>query len=208
MAYTFVMFDFDGTLADSVRWFGSVFNSVAAKYNFRQLSDAEMHAMRGNDAQTILREIGVSKIKLPFIAKHIRDLMNRDIQQIKLFAGIPELLQTLHEHAIKLGVVSSNSLANVKTVLGDQAHVIDFYECGVDMLGKHHKLQQGLKHSGNAAHETLYVGDEIRDSDAARHAQIDFAAVAWGYTLPEALQAQHPVALCHSVDELQSVILG
>lgn len=207
MRYTLVIFDFDGTLADSMQWFGSVFNSVAAKYGFRQLTEAEMQDLRGKDAQTIMREIGVSRVKLPLVAAHIRNRMSHDIHQIQVFDGVHPMLHQLALAGVQLAIVSSNSPENVAAVLGESAHLINVYECGVDMLGKHHKLKKVLKITGVAPDQALYIGDEIRDSDAARRVHIAFGAVTWGYTLPAALREQQPVAVFDSVAAIADVVL-
>jgi phosphoglycolate phosphatase len=75
MRYRLIIFDFDGTLADSRDWMRGVFNGVARRYRFRTISEAEMEMLRGHDNRAILRYLGVPGWKLPFIANHMRRLM-------------------------------------------------------------------------------------------------------------------------------------
>ena len=49
-----------------------------------------------------------------------------------------------------------------------------------------------LKRAEVAAREAIYVGDELRDADAARAVGIAFGAVTWGYATPEVLRARRP----------------
>ena len=49
--YGLVVFDFDGTLADSFPWFCGVLNEVAARYRFRQVGTEEIETLRGMDLQ-------------------------------------------------------------------------------------------------------------------------------------------------------------
>ena len=50
--------------------------------------------------------------------------------------------------------------------------------------------------------ETICIGDEIRDIEAAKAAGMDSGAVAWGYAFPSALQAAGPTHLFNSVEEM------
>ncbi|MCC4593357.1 HAD family hydrolase, partial [Xanthomonas campestris pv. cannae] len=46
------------------------------------------------------------------------------------------------------------------------------------------------------------------DAEAARQAGIAFAGVAWGYTLPAALQPHTPLPLLQRPDALRALVLG
>jgi phosphoglycolate phosphatase len=50
--------------------------------------------------------------------------------------------------------------------------------------------------------DTICIGDEIRDIEAAKAAGMDSGAVAWGYALPAALQAAGPTYLFNSIEEM------
>ena len=66
----------------------------------------------------LIRELGVSPWKLPFITRHMHGLASRDIATISLFPGIRDMLCNLDEAGVTLAIVSSNSEANVRHVLG------------------------------------------------------------------------------------------
>ena len=53
MPYALVIFDLDGTLADSFPWFTTVMNAVARKYGFREVGEDEVEALRN-----MMREAG------------------------------------------------------------------------------------------------------------------------------------------------------
>jgi phosphoglycolate phosphatase len=56
--------------------------------------------------------------------------------------------------------------------------------------------------------QSILIGDEIRDADAARQVHMAFGAVAWGYTNYEALLAQSPNESFSRVDELSEKLVG
>ena len=72
MAYKLVIFDFDGTLADTFPWFTAVLNDVAARYRFRRVEAHEVDGLRGYSARQLLDHLGIKPWKLPFIARHMR----------------------------------------------------------------------------------------------------------------------------------------
>lgn len=208
MKYKLVIFDFDGTLADSFPWFVGIFNQVADRYRFRRIDQSELDGLRGLDAKTMMKQLGVPWWKLPFIARHVRRLMAGDIHQIALFDGVSRLLEQLATDGVKLAVVSSNSYENVVRVLGpENTALISHFECGVSMFGKRSKFRQVLKQSGVASHETLCIGDEIRDIQAAKSAKLDSGAVTWGFAAAESLVAQAPTEIFRHLEGIREAVV-
>jgi phosphoglycolate phosphatase len=207
--YRLAMFDFDGTLADSFGWFARTLPQLAPRYRLNRLDAAELQALRGLDARTILRRLGVSWWKLPPLSREMRRRMREEIDGIAPFAGIDDLFAALREAGIDIAIVTSNSEENVRCVLGDAllGHVRAL-SGGVSIFGKRAKLAAAMKHCGASPDATVYVGDEIRDAEAAAALGIDFLGVAWGYTTPEALAraCRHPP--CADVPALRNALLA
>jgi phosphoglycolate phosphatase len=207
--YRLVMFDFDGTLADSFAWAAGLVNQFADQYGFRRIDPAEHETLRVLDAKTLIQQLGVPMWKIPIMAAHVHRLMAQEIDRIPLFAGITGQLQCLAQQGVRLAVVSSNAEQNVRRVLGpDNAALIECYECGAAVFGKAPKLKAVVRKSGVPAGQAILIGDEIRDADAARQAHIGFGAVAWGYTNYDALLAQGPAEHFDQVEELSVKLAG
>ena len=201
--YKVVIFDFDGTLADTFPWFAGAINNVAQRYRFKQITPGEYDTMRGLDAHGVLKYLGVPLWKMPLIANYMRSLMTRDIDQISLFDGIDSVLRRLSDLGTMLAVVSSNSHENICRVLGNElAASVAHYECGVSMFGKEAKLRKILKRCGAGPDEAIYIGDEIRDSQAARKVGLAFGGASWGYTTKESLLAHAPSDVLDNVDDI------
>jgi phosphoglycolate phosphatase len=203
MKYKLAIFDFDGTLANTMPWFINVSDQLADKHHVRRIDRNEIESLRGNDIQKMMKLFNVPMWKMPLIARDIWNLMAADIEQIPLFDGIGMQLEALAENGMILSLVSSNAFENIRQVLGPEVFPrISFCECGVSAFGKASKLRKVLQCSGVPASETIYIGDEIRDIQAAHEVHIAFGAVAWGYTKFEALLAQGPTEAFGTIEDL------
>ncbi len=203
MTYTLVIFDFDGTLADSFPWFLHVFDTLAERYRFKRMTDQEGVMLPGMSARHIIHHLGIPQWKLPLIVRHARVLAKQDRAQIALFPGVDTMLTELAAAGITLVVVSSNSEDMVRHVLGSESAArITYYACGASVFGKQAHFRRVLKRSGVRPANALSIGDEIRDYEAATAVGMPFGAVAWGYTTIEALTACAPTAVFHQVEEI------
>ena len=203
MRYRLVIFDFDGTLADSFPWFSRVVNDIADRYRFKRVEPHEIDALRTMSARELMHRQGVAAWKMPFIAHHVRQRKSKELDQTRLFDGVNQMLVRLSDADIDLALVSSNSEGNVRAILGPEiANRFRFYECGVSMFGKSSRFGRVLRRSDTPARDAICIGDEIRDLDAARRQGIAFGAVAWGYTAADALIARSPDVVFHSVGEI------
>lgn len=208
LAYRLVIFDFDGTLADSADWFISMANDVARRFRFRQITDDEVAMLRGRSSREVVAYMRVPAWKMPFIARHTRRLVSENTSKIPLFPESPDLIRRLHEAGVVLALVSSNSEANVRKILGpDLAACIDHYACGASMFGKSPKFRKVIRRAGARHGQVLSVGDETRDIEAASRAGIDSGAVTWGYARPEILAAHRPTFLFNTMDDIARTIL-
>ncbi len=203
MKYKLVIFDFDGTLADSLPWFISVANTIADTYKFKRIEASEIETLRGYSARQVVQHLGVPWWQLPLIGRRMRTLTADNIDRIALFEGVDKMLQQLAEAGVTMALVTSNSYENARRVLGPENSArIAYYECGVSIFGKLAPFRRVLKRSGILPHEALCIGDELRDLEAARKAGIPFGAVAWGFTQIKALEAHGPTEIFTRMDEI------
>jgi phosphoglycolate phosphatase len=204
--YELFIFDFDGTLADSAAWMIRTLNDVAGQFGLRRVSDEEIAMLRGKSNTEIIRYLGVPMWKLPRIATEMRQRVAREIDQIKLFPGVDELLNSLRASGAKIAVVSSNSEANVRRVLGEAtARHIHTFECSASIFGKAHKLRAVMKRLHIEAAATLCIGDETRDIEAAREVGAASGAVTWGYATADVLKTFEPTHIFESMLEIAAL---
>ena len=205
--YRLAIFDFDGTLADSLPWFRASFHDVIARFDLTPVTAEELEGMRGLSAREIMARLNVSMWQLPAIVSDMRKRKLAAASETSLFAGIPAMLSDLQRQDIKTAIVSSDSEASVRQVLGPATAQITRFDCGAAVFGKHWKFRRVARKLGAKPSETICIGDEIRDIEAARAAGMDSGAVAWGYALPSALQAARPTHLFNSIEEMMQRLI-
>ena len=208
MSHRLALFDFDGTLADSQDWFLGIFDQVADRFGYRRLAPGDRARLRGLETKAILHDLGVPAWKLPMIAKHVRALASRDIDQIRLFAGAADMLADLKVGGVEVAVVSSNDEGNVRRVLGAAAEHVACFACGASLFGKASKIRGVLKAMRAEPKGAILVGDETRDAAAALDAGIDCGLVAWGYADPDFLRSLAPTLFFERMEEIAPALIA
>ncbi|WP_345971984.1 HAD hydrolase-like protein [Sulfurimonas diazotrophicus] len=203
MKYKLVIFDFDGTLADSFPFFLTALNALAEKHRFRRIDAEQVETLRHYDAKQIIHQLHIPLWKVPMVAAAFRKNMAVSVAQIPMFPEVTEMLHALAQREIALSLVTSNSRENVLKILGRaNTELLIHPQYGTHMFGKASKLKQILRQTGIDPSEAIYIGDEIRDLEAARAVKMDFGAVSWGYTRDEALMEHSPTMMFSNVGEI------
>ncbi len=209
MKQDLALFDFDGTLADSLPWFHEATRRLAARFNFKVVPTEELEAYRYRDASNLMAELNLPLWKVPRVVTAVRRLMAEEIHKISLFAGINEFTQRAEGKGLRLGIVSSNSEDNVRTALGRETSArFVCFECGASLLGKASKLRRAARKTGTTFDRTIYIGDELRDLTAATKAGMPFGAVTWGWSPRPAFAPLKPAAIFDTIAEMERYLLG
>ena len=191
--YKLIIFDFDGTLADSFPWFISIYDELAQRFKLPRLDKAQLEQFRQVDMRRIFKDKKIPLWKVVQIGNYLKKMMTSQIEHIKLAEGIQTVIDTLAPLEVKLAIVSSNKEENVRKVLGEKnAALFKQYECGVSIYGKASKFKKILKASGVPFDQVLSIGDEVRDLKSSHKVGIAFGAATWGYTDLETLRAFNP----------------
>jgi phosphoglycolate phosphatase len=205
-AYRLAIFDYDGTLADSFPWFCSVLNDTARKFGFREVAESEVDELRALGSREIVARLGVPMWKMPAIAIHMRKLSAASRSEIALFPGARELLGELAGRGISVAIVSSNGEEVIRHALGPAAAHVTQFDCGSSLWGKAAKFKAVLEHAGIDRGDAIAIGDEIRDIDAARSAEIAAGVVTFGYNTGAALRAHRPEHVFNSYADVLAAL--
>jgi len=139
-----------------------------------------------------MKEFKLSWLRIPFMLRIVkqtqRDLYSQ-IDKIKIFPGMKNLLKNLRDNNYRIGILSSNMQKNVnKFIKINQLNFFDIIFCESNILGKDKTIKKMLKKHNLKTEEIIYVGDEIRDVEACKKVGIKIIGVSWGLHTFEALQ--------------------
>jgi phosphoglycolate phosphatase len=208
MTQKIIIFDFDGTIADTVDALVTIANRLALEFDYPQISVNELRLLRNLTAREIIKYSGISVFKIPFLVKKVKGELKNKITDLQPISGITEALTELKNQSYQLGIITSNSQENVSAFLQYHHldHLFEFIHSGVTIFGKTTIINNVLRERHINLQNVIYVGDETRDVEAAKKAHIKVIAVTWGFNSSEALEREKPDFLIHHPNELLEVV--
>jgi len=208
MTLKVIIFDFDGTIADTLEALVTIANSLAVKFNFKQITPEELAVLRNLNSRQIIKKSGISLLQIPFLVKRVKSELKQQIQHLSTIPGIKEALIELNNQGHRLGIITSNSTDNVTAFLqkNELEHLFDFIHSGITIFGKTRIINNFLKQENLQPEEVIYIGDETRDIEATKKAHVKVIAVSWGFNSREVLAAENPDFLIDHPSELLEVI--
>lgn len=202
-----VVFDFDGTIADTFDNGIEILNVLSQEFGFRPLAPADVPKARDMGTGELINFLGIPKTKVSRISRRGKEELARKIRSIQPLRGVPEALQTIRAAGYELGIITSNSCENVGTFL--KLHGLEFFtfvRSSSKLMGKGREIRAVLKERGLGPKDILLVGDETRDIEAAHETGAHIVAVSWGYNSRRALEALKPDHLVDEPSELLTLL--
>lgn len=202
-----VIFDFDGTIADSKYITVEILNELADKYNYRKISREEQEGFRGMSIAERLKALQLSLFKIPLLAVDFNLKYRQSVNRLPLIKGIDAVIGRLRDRGLQLGIMSSNSVNNIKPFLKKEGiDVFDYVYTSGNIFGKDMAIALLLSRNGIKKEEAIYIGDECRDIEACRKNGVRIIAVSWGYDSLARLTGESPDFLLKSPSELNRLI--
>lgn len=204
MTFTLI-FDFDGTLADTRETIFNILNNLAPIFHFRKVDKREALKLRHKESQEIVKVFGISRIKLPWISKRAKADLSGQLSQVKPVYNIKPVVLRLKRMKFGIGILTSNSRENVLAFLKrNDLDVFDFIYSGSSIFGKAIVLKRLLKN--RRLKSVVYIGDETRDIEAAKKASIPIIAVSWGVNSAQILKKHKPDFLVRHPKQLIKIL--
>lgn len=195
-----LVFDFDGTLADTLDMVLTLYNRIAPSYGCKPAGEEIRHKILVEPYSALLKAYGVTSLKLAALMVRIRSEMGRQLAEVKVVEGIKEAMLELKQQGFTLGVLTSNSRKNVSAFMehNGMTALFDFIYSGKNLFGKDKVMAQMLAKEGLSKAQVIYVGDEIRDIEASKIVGLKVIAVTWGLYSKGALEAMKPDAVAET----------
>lgn len=208
MSIKVIIFDFDGTVADTFDAIVNITNRLASEFGYKPVTQEEISQIRRMNSREIIKRSGVPIFKLPFILRKLKIELNDQVHLLNFIAGVKDALLELKAREYKLGIITSNNQENVVDFLKNNycPDLFDFIYSEANLFGKSKVINKFLRQTKLKRKEIIYVGDETRDIEAAKKSQIKVIAVSWGFNAKEILAEQEPDFLIDHPDRLIPVI--
>ncbi len=198
-----IIFDFDGTIADSFLTLIEIVNELGKAECLGVFSADQIEKARDLPMREIIFQLKISKWKLFFLARKIQKKFAQKISQVSPVAEMIPTLQELKKNGFVLGVLSSTRKEILEQFMkNNKIDVFTFIHSERNLFGKAKILKKILKEYHFDSSEAIYVGDESRDIDASREANMRIAAVSWGFNSRKMLEKNHPDYLFDKPKEL------
>ncbi|MEA5532644.1 HAD-IA family hydrolase [Crocosphaera sp. XPORK-15E] len=208
MALKVIVFDFDGTLADTYDTFVEIANSLSAEFGYKPVDRQEQEKLKHLSAKDLIKQSEISPLKIPFVLQRVKSELNHKIQDLQPINDIPSCLQQLKDKGYLLGIITSNAEDNVLVFLKNHnlEQLFNFIYAGINLFGKHKIINKLLKEQKLQPHEVMYIGDETRDINSAKKSNVQSVAVTWGFNSTEVLAKHQPDFLINHPQELISIL--
>jgi len=200
-----IIFDMDGTIADS---FDYVADFLAHEKHGRHLTADEKKELYGLSMLGMARQMGHPWWRLVRLLLKGRRDMTQAVNHLQTFEGMPEVIRKLHAEGHELFIVSSNSVRNIHKFLHHHKLHTYFLQVygGIGLFGKAPLLRKLFKEQNLDIKKGVYVGDEVRDVQAAQSINLKIVAVTWGFANPHDLKDLKPTKVVDSPAVLLQVL--
>lgn len=208
--YDTYIFDFDYTLADSSKGIIICFKHVLEEHGFKGVSDEEIKRTIGMTLENSFKSLtGITdKVKLAsYVKEYVKKADDCMTENTILFPETAEVLMTLKDNGVKLGIVSTKYRYRIKEVFEREfdEELVDLIVGGEDVTN-HKPSPEGLllaiDQLNSDKKSCLYIGDSIIDAEAAKAAGIDFYGVLNGATTRDELSKYPNIIVAEDLSEL------
>lgn len=203
----YLLFDFDGTIANSIDLIYDILNGFAPDYKMEPVSKEDFDVIRSMDPRTAMNLFPVPFYRIPFIITRVLREYHQRMGMLRPYDGIEDMLRELKADHIPMALLSSNNIRNVTRFL-DQ-HDLNFFtwtEGTGGVMRKHNRIARKLRQYRIDPSRVIYIGDESRDIQAAKRCGIRVISVTWGFHTESLLQRFSPDYLISRPEELAPLI--
>lgn len=189
----YIIFDFDGTIANSSIVFMNGWNKFADQYGYLPVDEGDILQARTMTIQECAKKFKFPMYKMPIILPKIYGYVNEHINEVTIYEGMKEVLFRLKEQGYKLCILSSNNRSNIERFLQlQQISCIDEVLTSSKLFGKDKILRLFMKQHNVGTKEIFYIGDELRDIEACNKCDINFGWASWGLHGYELIAPKNP----------------
>ncbi len=214
MEFKLIIFDFDGTLADTKKGILASANAALEHHGFPKAAEKDVYPLIGLTLEEIFSKLAknASPAQIPEIVAHYRKIYNSTApKNTALFPGMKETLESLKAEGKLLAIATSKRQEGVNLML-DELGIRRFFSMVVteeQVAGKKpapDMVQKILQETGTPAAQALVVGDTVYDVQMGKNAGAKTCAVTWGAQSKEQLALSKPDFTAHNAGQMHCLL--
>jgi len=209
------IFDFDGTMFDSLTDVANCFNITFEYLGYEQLDlDFFKESLGGNvdEIISLILKDNNSPENIELVKNTYEKIYNNDFKKnTKLYDGILEVLEQLQNEDYILAINSNRNPKSIKEFVNRYASDINF----IDIQGHVHTNPSKpdpygvntIMSKANVSNEkTIYIGDSLTDIKTAKNANVDCLLVRWGYGVGDVYENEYPIAIAENTEDIIDIV--
>lgn len=208
-----IIFDWDGTLINSIDWITHCLQHAAAHYDCpipeSQAAKDVIGLSIDKAIQTLFPDVN-KQTQEQLVVCYSQKYFSKQLSREDLFPGVYEMLVKLNESGYQLAVATGKSRTGLKEALKATAteELFCTTRCADETASKPdpRMLHEIIEHTNSTKERSLMVGDSIHDLQMAHNAHISAIAVSCGAHSAEFLQQYHPLLCLQQPTELLNII--
>jgi len=212
--FDLLVFDWDGTLVDSIEWIVHCIHEAARACAYELPSEQvckNVIGLRLDEALLRLFPDATAVTKKQLIRAYQSTYRSRPMTRNDLFHGVYDLLQQLKREGYALAIATGKTRDGLHKALEatGTSPLFTATRCADETASKPDPMMlfQLMKETGIDNDRTVMVGDSIHDLQMARHAEIESIAVSCGANSAQDLQQQNPLLCLQTTAELVEILL-
>lgn len=208
--FDLIIFDWDGTLVDSIDWIVQCLTLAAVKQGCKRPDEQAVKNIIGLSIQKALETLFPDMEKNDqeqLIVCYRQAFFSKTISEKDLFKGVGDMLLHFKQQGYKLAVATGKGRAGLERAMEGTGLTgfFDVTRCADETASKPHPLmlEEIMQHMDIAKENTVFVGDSIHDLKMAQNAGVSAIAVSCGANSDEQLnQYQSMIKLQHTIQLL------
>jgi phosphoglycolate phosphatase len=203
----YIIFDFDGTIADTYPIVKHIYETERKKYKaFREFDFSDIRKI---GLKKSLKEIKMFPLRLLFVARKLEKKYEVNLKNLSLIKNMDIVIRKLSTK-YKLGILTSNHYGPVSKILREYnlEKYFEFIETKRNLFGKHKAMHKIMKKNDLISDDIIYVGDEDRDFNSMRKIDIKMICVTWGFNSKKYLESLNADLIANKPSDILSILLN